>query len=402
MQISARQLKWFPLFLLYEIASYLSNDAYLPAMPLIRLDLNTSDDMIRHSLSAWFLGGCLVQLLVGPISDHIGRRKVLLSGGVVFVLSTIACGLATNANWLIGLRFIEGTTIATMAVTGYATIHEMFDSKQAIKTIAFINSISVLAPAFGPLFGALILQWHGWQMIFYALALWSFLPILLLYWDMPETAQVSQKPLQLNTVLGSYKRILLNLKFMQYLFASRTIFSAMIVWLSAGPFLMYETYKMDSLHFGLAQTFVFGAYIAGTRLNSALLDRLQLQTMLWLGWGLCISGAVYALTYALVGNSGFYPIMPGLMLITAGAGLSMPIYSRLAIDQSDEPMGPKVAMTTFSMTLFGVLATVMVSIFFSGSLLSMIAIISSCLIAGFMTFCFTSCDIPNILGFKNS
>ena len=387
MRATQRQLLWFPfIFVLYEMASYLSNDAYLPAMPLIKIDLNTTDDMVLTSLSAWFLGGCLVQLFVGPISDYIGRRKVLLSGGLVFILSTIACGLSTSVHWLISMRFIEGTTIATMAVTGYATIHELFDSKQAIKTIAHINSISILAPAFGPLLGAMILQWSSWQMIFYILALWALLPLILLKWDMPETAAVKQTPLNLKSILGSYKRIISNKRFMLYLISSRTIFSALIVWLSAGPFLLYETYKMDGLLFGLSQLFVFGAYIVGTRINSSLIESFKLHTILWLGWGFCLSGCAYSIIYLLLCGSKFYFILPGLMLVTLGSGLSLPIYSRLAIDQSTEAMGPKVAMTTFSMTLFGVIASMFVNLFFTNSLMSMILIISSFILAGFTIF----------------
>lgn len=384
---TSRQLNWFPLFfVLYEIASYLSNDAYLPAMPLIKDHLQTTEDLVRSSLTSWFLGGCVIQLLIGPLSDYFGRRKIMLLGGIVFVLSTLACALAPNVHFLIWMRFIEGSTIATMAVTGYATIHEMYDTKKSIQTIAFINSISVLAPAFGPLVGAFILLYWPWQSIFYILALWAIVPLILLHWDMPETAKVKQEPLNLAKILQSYKRILLNPQFVIYMVASRTIFAAMIAWLSAGPFLLYDTFKMDTLHFGLSQTFVFGAYIVGTKVNERLLNIFKLHNILWLGWLFCMIGTGYSFGYALYNPLDFYPILPGLMFITLGAGLSLPIYSRLAIEHSDEPMGPKVAMTTFSMTLFGVFATLLVNIFFTNTLLSLALTVGGCIVCGFVLF----------------
>jgi DHA1 family multidrug/chloramphenicol efflux transport protein-like MFS transporter len=262
----------------------------------------------------------------------------------------------------------------------------MYDTKKSIQTIAFMNSISVLAPALGPLAGALILQWWPWQTIFYALAIWAIIPLLLLQWDMPETAPIKEHSLNLKEILGRYKRIALNHRFMIYLLASRTLFSAMIVWLSAGPFLLYDTYKMDSLHFGYAQIFVFGAFIVGTRANSFLMTRYDLHKILWQGWVLCLLGSSYSLIYALINSSNFYPILPGLMLVTFGSGISLPIYSRLAIEQSDEPMGSKVAMTTFSMTLFGVLATLSINLLFTNSLLSLALIMGSFILAGFMLF----------------
>ncbi len=385
--VSPRQLAWFPVFfVLYEMASYLSNDAYLPAMPVIVHHLHTTEDWVRTSLSSWFLGGCLIQLGVGPLSDYFGRRQIMLWGGVVFVVSSIACGLSTNVYWLIWMRFIEGATIATMAVTGYATIHELYDTKKAIQTIAFMNGISVLAPAFGPLLGAFILLYQPWPSIFYLLALWTLLPLALLYWDMPETAPLEQANINFKSILGCYKRIMLNRGFMIYLFCSRTIFSAMIVWLSAGPFLLYDTFQMDPLHFGLAQAFVFGAYIAGTHVNRYCLERYELDQILCWSWGLLLIGCSYALSYALINPLNFYPILPGLMAITLGAGLGMPIYSRLAIEQSDEAMGPKVAMTTFSMTLFGVLATLIVNFLFQNSLFSLALDLTLCIVLGFIVF----------------
>lgn len=385
--VTIRQLRFFPLlFVLYEMASYLSNDAYLPAMPDIKQHLFTNEDSVRLSLTSWFMGGCLIQLLVGPISDYVGRRKVLLIGGIVFCISTMGCGLVTDINWLIGLRFIEGMTIATMAVTGYATIHELYDTKKAIQTIAFMNSISVLAPAFGPLFGAFILQWSDWRTIFTILAVWAMFPLLLLYWDMPETAPIKQAELKLSSSLSSYYKIITNGRFMTYMLASRMIFSAMIIWLSAGPFLLSDRFHMDDYHFGLAQVFVFGMYIVGTKLNTWLLSRYALHTLLWQGWGWALMGSLYLMISANLRPDWFYLTLPGLMMITFGAGISLPIYSRLAIEQSSEPMGTKVAMTTFSMTLFGALATVVVNVFFNNSLPSLAITLSGCILCGFLLF----------------
>lgn len=384
---SQRQLLFFPLFFVcYEIVSYLSNDAYLPAMPVIQDDLLTSDDLVRLSLSSWFLGGCLIQLLVGPLSDYFGRRKTMMLGGLIFVLSSIGCALSSSINMLIFMRLIEGATIATMAVSGYATLHDMYDTKKSIQIIAYMNSISVLAPALGPLLGAFILLYHPWQSIFYGLAILAISPLLLLQWDMPETAPLKQTPLNLKVILARYKRISLNRTFVIYMLSSRSLFSAMIVWLSAGPFLMDDVYKMDQLHFGYAQAFIFGAYIIGTRLNKTLMDNYDLPTILWQGWAICIIGAVYCLIYATFWGAEFYPMVPGLMCMTLGSGLSLPIYSRLAIESSDEPMGEKVAMTTFSMTLFGTLATVVLNIFYTDSLLSLALILAGFIFSGFTLF----------------
>lgn len=386
-QPTSKQLLFFPLFfVLYETISYLSNDAYLPAMPIIQESFNTSQDLVRLSLTSWFLGGALIQLLVGPLSDYFGRRKMMIYGGVVFVLSSLGCALSNSIIMLILMRLIEGATIATMAVSGYATIHAMYDTITSIKKIALMNSVSILAPALGPLVGALMMHWWEWHVIFYALAFSAIIPLLLLQSQMPETADVKQSPLNFKVICGRYKRIIANRSFMIYLLSSRMLFSAMIVWLTAGPFLIYVTFKMSTLHFGYAQVIVFGAYIIGTKINPWLMERCNLHTILWQGWAACLLGVLYCLIITFVGTHTIYSVLPGLMLITFGSGISLPIYSRLAIEQSEEPMGEKVAMTTFTMTVSGTLATLSINLFFNNSLLSLSLILTGFIVLGFLLF----------------
>src|SRR3990167_5344961 len=169
----------FPVLLaLYEICTYLSNDAYLPALPHIAHDLFTTNHLVQLTLTTWFMGSASMQLFLGPISDKIGRRPVLLFGGLVFITVTIGCAVSQNIYWLLILRFIQGATITSMIVAGYATIHELFDRDKAIHTLSMMASITVLAPSFGPLFGALILQFGSWRVIFAILAGWACIVLL--------------------------------------------------------------------------------------------------------------------------------------------------------------------------------------------------------------------------------
>src|SRR3990167_5046784 len=116
----------FPVLLaLYEICTYLSNDAYLPALPHIAHDLFTSNHLVQLTLTTWFMGSASMQLFLGPIADRIGRRPVLLLGGLVFIAVTTGCAITNNIYTMLVLRFIQGATITSMIVAGYATIHEL-------------------------------------------------------------------------------------------------------------------------------------------------------------------------------------------------------------------------------------------------------------------------------------
>src|SRR3989338_8926979 len=98
------------LLALYEIATYLSNDAYLPALPNITRDLFTTNHLVQLTLTTWFMGSAPMQLFLGPIADRIGRRPVLLLGGLVFIFVTIGCAITSNIYTLLALRFLQGST----------------------------------------------------------------------------------------------------------------------------------------------------------------------------------------------------------------------------------------------------------------------------------------------------
>lgn len=99
----------FPLLVvLYEIAVYLSNDAYVPAMPHIATQLSASYHLLQLTITICFLGSAISQLFLGPISDHFGRRLVVLLGGMVFLASTLTCGLSHSITVLLIARFVQG------------------------------------------------------------------------------------------------------------------------------------------------------------------------------------------------------------------------------------------------------------------------------------------------------
>lgn len=113
----------FPFFLvLYETCSYLSNDAYLPSLPVIAREFGTQAHVVQLSITSWYFGSGMLQLIIGPLADRFGRRPILLTGA-----------LSQSIHALIFFRLIEGATLASLFIAGYATIHELFRSLESIQ-----------------------------------------------------------------------------------------------------------------------------------------------------------------------------------------------------------------------------------------------------------------------------
>lgn len=367
----------FPLlFVMYEIATYLSNDMYLPALPQMMQDLGLTTSTAQLTLTVWFLGSAITPLLMGALSDRFGRRATLLTGGLIYIVATLFCAMTSNIIHLLIARFIEGGMIPSMMVAGYACIHESYEQKQAIRILALMASISVLAPACGPLLGSIVLYFSTWRGIFWFIALWATIIILLLYKFMPETLPPEKRQsLHLMVLCNQYKNVITNLHFLLYTSILGFSFAGFLAWIAAGPFLVMVSFHLSAVVFGIIQVIIFSTNIFANRLVKYLLEPLGVFGLIQ--WGLWISllGGMLAFIFALVAPHSLYAFLMAMMIYSFGSGLNFSSLNRVSVESSSEPMGIRVALFTISLTGFAALGSGMASLFFNGEILSLAILI---------------------------
>ena len=144
------------------------------------------------------------------------------------------------------LRFIQGATLSSVSVVGYATIHEVFDTHQAIHVLAIMCGFIILSPACGPILGAIILYYANWHWIFLLISLGALVVIIGLYVYMPETITRRYEKIKFIIFLQQYNNILKNKNYILLLLISRCLVGAMVTWVYAGPFLLIEYYKFST------------------------------------------------------------------------------------------------------------------------------------------------------------
>lgn len=120
-------------------------------------------------------GGMALQWLLGPLSDRIGRRPVLLTGALIFTLACFATLFTTSMEQFLAARFVQGTSICFIATVGYVTVQEAFGQTKAIKLMAIITSIVLIAPIIGPLSGAALMHFVHWKALFGIIAVMGFI-----------------------------------------------------------------------------------------------------------------------------------------------------------------------------------------------------------------------------------
>ncbi len=368
----------FPLLLvMYEISIYLSNDMYLPALPNMMRDLDLTSTQAQLTVTMWFLGSAMLPLIMGALADRFGRRNSLLVGGVIYVVSTAMCAMAINEYSLLAARVIEGAMVASMMVAGYACIHELYDHKEAIRVLAVMGGVSVLAPALGPLVGAVILLFVSWRWIFWLIVIFSSLMLLSLYYYMPETLAIEKRhPLHLKKILFQYWQVLTNLNFLLLMSVLGCIFAGFIAWVSTGPLLVIDSLQFSAIAFGWMQAAVFLAYILGSHVVNVLMEKYDANRLIYVGELICVIAGVCAWLAAVMMPAQFYLFLLAVVVFSFGAALCFSPLNRLIIETSEQPMGIRVAMFTTGLMIAGTLGSAFASLLYDGSSASLAEIIA--------------------------
>lgn len=346
------------LIIVFELATYLSMDMYVPSLPTLALDFAVSDDKAYQTIIAWFFGMIFLELLVGPVSDKLGRRPVLLVGVLLFMLGSIICTLSVEINWFILGRFLQGMAVAVPLVVGYAAIHESFNDQQAMRIISIMGSITVLAPSLGPMLGSLIMHFSSWRLTFLLLSLWSFVLFLLMLYKLPETLS-KQHAINVQEVLRGYAKVITDTTFLSYMLPSAIGFAALVIWIIGSPFALMQDRGVPVLLYGVIQCGVFSCYIIGSKITRVMLLMPNMDATRVVKLGYLVMGTssllmliISQLTSSVVG------VIISMMLVTMGFAIFYGPVNRLAITHIAVPMGYRTAMATTTTNLMTTLGAI--------------------------------------------
>ena len=204
----SRATLMFPLALvLFEFSVYIGNDLVQPAMLAITKEFGVSSAWAPSSMSFYLLGGACVAGLLGPLSDRLGRKKVLLAGVAFFVITCLLILLTHHIESFLALRFLQGFGLSVIAAVGYAAIQETFEERDAIKVMALMANISLLAPLIGPVVGAFLIDHVSWHWGFIGIAFLAFLSWFGLKAKMPAR-RISIPKQPLSYIWDDYKKVL--------------------------------------------------------------------------------------------------------------------------------------------------------------------------------------------------
>ncbi|HEY3984361.1 MFS transporter [Cedecea sp.] len=351
-----RQALLFPLCLvLYEFSTYIANDMIQPGMLAVVDQYQAGVEWVPTSMTAYLAGGMFLQWLLGPLSDRIGRRPVMLTGVVWFIMTCLATLLAQNIEQFTFLRFLQGISLCFIGAVGYAAIQESFEESVCIKITALMANVALIAPLLGPLVGAAWIHVAPWETMFVLFAVLAAVSFFGLHKAMPETATRLGEKLSLPELGRDYKLVLKNIRFVAGALATGFVSLPLLAWIAQSPVIIINGEGLSSYEYGLLQVPIFGALILGNLVLAKLTARRSVRSLIIMGGWWIVPGLIVAAVATVVSSHAYLWMTAGLSLYAFGIGLANAGLVRLTLFASDMSKGTvSAAMGMLQMLIFTV------------------------------------------------
>ncbi|HEV7349809.1 multidrug effflux MFS transporter [Telluribacter sp.] len=356
-----------------------SIDMYLPGFPAIAKDLNVSIADVGLSLTSYFIGISVGQLLYGPIIDRYGRKKPLLFGLALYTVAAIVCALAPTIHWLVALRVLLALGGCAGMVAGRAIVRDLFPPADIAKVFSTLMLIMGVAPLIAPTMGGLVVATIGWRYIFGFLALISALMLgaVLLY--LPESRQPDKSvTLRPSAVLHDYWVVLKEPAFLFYGLAGGFALGGLFAYVAGSPFIYMDLFHFTNTQYGWLFSFNAAGYIAGSQVNRFVLRRSN-SAQIASTSSLCLAGLGVVMAAGVAANAlPMAGILVLIFLYLFALGFLTPNTSALTLEPFTKHIGSASAFMGFLQLLFGAIASAVVSFLHNGTALPMTGIMAVC------------------------
>jgi DHA1 family bicyclomycin/chloramphenicol resistance-like MFS transporter len=323
----------------------LTIDMYLPALPTIREDLSTTSAAVQLTLTGTLVGLALGQLVVGPLSDALGRRRPMLAGVALHVLASLLVLVAPTIEILGALRVLQGIGTAAAGVVAMAIVRDLFEGRAAATMLSRLFLVMGVAPVLAPTIGGEILRFTSWRGVFALLAAYGVLLLVVGRFALRETLPPERR--QHDGIAGTrrtYATLFRDRSFVGLVVVAGLTMAALFTYVSGSSFVYQREFGLDEQQFGL----LFGAgaafLIAATQLNPVLLRWWSPAQILMTATVGGTAAGVVLLLFASTSTGGLPAVAVPLWAILFAAGLALPNAPALALSRYGDSAGSAAAM----------------------------------------------------------
>lgn len=301
--------------------SALSMNVFLPSMPSMAKSFDVEPAVIQLTITIYLVANAIMQTIIGPVSDKVGRRPVLLWSTAIFILATAGTLVSPNITVFLIFRAIQAV-IAAGLVLSRAVVRDLFGPEKAASMIGYITMGMAIAPMFGPTIGGILDGFFGWRGAFGLLLVAGIIQFLIIHADLGETRQ--RQEITLGAQFAQYPELFRSRRFWGYCMASALSSGAFFSYLGGAPFVGAEVYHLDPRGVGMFFGVVALGYGFGNFLSGRFSVRVGMNRMMLIGTFVAMAAHVALLLVVLAGWDTPYSFFGLMMVFGVGNGFVMP------------------------------------------------------------------------------
>lgn len=301
--------------------SVLSLNMYLPSLGNMADDFGVSYGLMNLSISGYLAVTAILQLIIGPLSDRYGRRRLLLIAMAIFAVASVGCALATDIYVFLFFRMLQGAVIAGSAVSR-AVIRDMAGPQETASRMGYVNMAMALAPMLGPVLGGVLDELFGWRASFHAFSLIGLFVFWLCWADLGETNSSTGRGF--GAQFAEWPELFRSQRFWGYTVCIAFAIGAFYIFITGTPLVAQTTLGLSPSAVGACIGLITAGFIVGNIVSTRLVQRKSLTTMMIAGRIVAFAGLLGSLMLCAMGWVNVFTLFGGVILVGFGNGVSLP------------------------------------------------------------------------------
>ena len=323
-------------------------DTYLPSFPDIEIEYGISRALLTQSLAFYLVAFAVSTLVLGPLSDRLGRRRVILGTLILYAAASVGCAQSADYTTFLLFRLLQGAAAGGGMVAGRAMIRDVFNPQDAQRAMSRVMMLFAIAPAIAPVIGGWLHDAFGWHSVFYFLALYSSMVFVLILFRIPETLPLAKRqsfhPLSVARVYG---RTLTHRRFQTLVFIVAAYFGGMFLYVAGAPTLIFEFLQLQSNDFAVLFVPMVAGLMCGAWISGRLAYRWPAEKTIGLALIILALGTLVNSAQAMWLTQTAVTAVAPLVVYTIGIGIAMPAMTVLSLDCFPNNRGSASAMQGF-------------------------------------------------------
>lgn len=363
-------------------------DMYLPSLPQVAQEMQVNEATAQLTISFMMIGAAFGQLVVGPWSDRVGRRKPVIIGAAVHIVACLAVLLGSGIVVFLGLRLLQGVGAAALGVCAQAFIRDRYNGPVAAATLSRLMLVIGVAPLFAPTAGEFIAHHWGWRAVFAVLAACGVLVMLAVWKFLPESHPVEKRAVGgIGTAMRSYRVLLADRRFLAFAALPGLVSGALMAYVSGSPFVLQGQFGLTGTQFSMFFAAAGVLMVGMAQINASLVHKYSPIRIIRVALPVQIAIVVVLLVIALLGVGGVFGFLIPLAFAVSLQNFVPPNATAIALGRHGERAGAAAAVCGALGAMLPALISPFVGVF-GGTAISMAGVMLFSLLAALAVVAF--------------